>query len=185
MQLRRVASPGSRLGKHQGQTETRVFQMLEHAFFNIHELLSEGQASETGAGTLGILGGTWTTHRRLSLLGCLWMPPGGAACVRVLASVHGVEDGVEVGCVCARIRVRSGQEVQEDRTNVSEENWALGDLVQIPPVGLTSGTSGRSLEPREASVCSSVKWAGHTAVEDGPAGHPLRASASPHPSPLL
>lgn len=66
-----------------------------------------------------------------------------------------------------------------------KRTWALGDLVQIPPVGLTSGTSGRSLEPREASVCSSVKWAGHTAVEDGPAGHPLRASASPHPSPLL
>lgn len=131
MQLRRVASPGSRLGKHQGQTETRVFQMLEHAFFNIHELLSEGQASETGAGTLGILGGTWTTHRRLSLLGCLWMPPRGSGvcalvCVRVLASVHGVEDGVEVGCVCARIRVRSGQEVQEDRTNVSEENLGSG-----------------------------------------------------------
>lgn len=88
MQLRRVASPGSRLGKHQGQTETRVFQMLEHAFFNIHELLSEGQASETGAGTLGILGGTWTTHRRLSLLGCLWMPPrGSGVCARA--------------CVCA------------------------------------------------------------------------------------
>ena len=53
-------------------------------------------------------------------------PPGGAACVRVLASVHGVEDGVEVGCVCARVRVRSGQEVQEDRTNVSEENLGSG-----------------------------------------------------------
>lgn len=46
--------------------------------------------------------------------------------MRVLASVHGVEDGVEVGCVCARIRVRSGQEVQEDRTNVSEENLGSG-----------------------------------------------------------
>ena len=66
-----------------------------------------------------------------------------------------------------------------------KRTWALGDLVQIPPVGLTSGTSGRSLDPREASVCSSVKWAGHTAEEDGPAGHPLRASASPRPSNLL